>query len=395
MNYVFILAILSVLILSFFLKASLLSNKGWVEMDSIHHLSMGLWVKQNCGLPDIIARYNQNEKYTYPPLLHIIISKFPEKKMWYAQFLGPVCDFAIGLMIGIYAGHDFGWTIAWIAVTSYAFTPYLFSAYIGASAEALAVTFLAFSLFILSLALNAQLSIQFPLVILSASGISAVILTHRSTTEALLAIVLVESIGLHQLIFVEATILGLIFSLTLLRGRLIVNLADQFRMIQLFALDKSKVYTRLLRSGKFLDFIEMVWEPRSVFVNFPLVIFIPMVFYLKLINISPFLFYWMLSLLILYVSWIPGKGLRRLGAIGPPLSIMVAEIASKVPWVLFFIFISVASALTLKYVHTIKPRKQFVSDKLIEACEFLKTIETCRSGTSYSYEQVVQFTVLH
>lgn len=370
--YVFFALSIMILAGQFTAKFALFSNDRWIKSDSLYHLTIAREIRRQGKLPAKIERFLLHEDYSYPPLFHRLLSLIPEKKQWESQLLGPVSDTLIGFAILAFVVQTFGWTLAIISIVVYSLSPYSLTSYLGAVPEPLANLFLVVSMFSSFLFLfTSGILTEFALGIISTVCMCAVFLTHRSTTQSLIAILISEFLGTRSILFLVFPVIGAILALSILGQRETRNVKDHLKFIVFSAKYHFRLYSHLLRNRNFVQAIKEIWNPMSVALNFPIIFLIPL-FYANLNSeLYLLLVLWALGSIVIYLCWIVGFGYRHLGSAVPALSILVAINTRSEPVVLASVLVVMALVFLMKYYYLFRKETMLVNSDYMDACNFL------------------------
>lgn len=342
----------------------------WVGSDSLYHLFIAKEIRRLGHLPTTIDRFLVEETYTYPPLHHLLISVIPERWDAQSQKLGYVYDAITSLAIGLATYYSFGWIASILAVVIYFASPFSTNAYLGASPVPLGILFV--TLFAL---VSASISPSGGSSVVLFIGISTVlvcgaVLSHRSSTQTMFALVVSETIYLHTLEFLVPLVAGLALAALVMRRRFYIQIADHVRFLRGLAELQMNIYSNLWKQREFRRILaEHLW-PRTVVINFPLLLFLPAFFFLKG-STAGFLLVWVIGVLAIYLLWLPGRGYRQLGSAVPPLCILSAWLAVTFPVTAIGVVGIPLALAAAKYITLVRPGKMFVSENYLSACEFL------------------------
>lgn len=296
------------------LRSSLLIRFEWVGKDTFYHLLISRQIRNRGGMPRLVDRFVEPEHYDYPPLLHVALSKIPERWHRKAQFLGPLADLGAAIIVYLFCLDVAGPDAALIAVALYSFTPFAvdLSFYLGprSVANLLLVVCMVSSYYTIGM-----LSLL-PLVV-SLGAASLVLLTQRLAVQSLVASLAAVAIAsgdpapllILAAAFPVAVLISRGFYVTVLKGHI-----DFVRVMGSRLLDRE---TRKEQASPVLDI-------KLIAFNLPSLAFLALLL-LDPIPSTPVLTFalaWAIGLLVMSALWVFGEGYRHMANASTPLAII-------------------------------------------------------------------------
>ncbi|MDG7011410.1 MAG: hypothetical protein JRN57_04750 [Nitrososphaerota archaeon] len=366
----FVLLLAGVTLATFAVRASFISGGRWVKGDSLYHLAIARETRRLGHLPATIDRFILPETYAYPPLHHLIISRIPGRWDLQTQKVGFAYDALTTFAVG-YAGYALGgWEAGLVAPLVYVLSPFPLTSCLATSPQPLGVFFVAaFALSAASLP-SAPGSAFLPLFVLSGAAAAGAMLSHRSTSQALIPLAAAESLAYGPLDFVGPLLLGSLIALLLFRERFLAQVREHVKFVVLQGGHQLNVLSGLLKQRRFARALEVHFMPRVVAANFPLVVLVPLL--LLFVPGAPlYLLLWAAGVIAMYLLWLPGRGYRHLAAAVPALSLLSAWAIGASPLAAVPL-IGVPLALSAaKYLRTVRRGKIFLTSQSLSACAAL------------------------
>jgi hypothetical protein len=365
--YIKIIIITVMFILSVIIRSYLLVRYKWVGSDSFYNFIVAKEIRKNKSLPNTIKIFKIPEEYDYPPFLHILLSFFDDKFYQKLQYLSPICDLIIGIIILYISFILFNIDIAIIATSIYFFTPMSFDISYSLTARTFGNLFLVIAIssliifFIHGIYIAIIISIIFSILVL---------ITHRLTTQSLVFCLIIFSIGLHSVIPIFIIIVSIIFSMVVTKGFYLKVIKGHFDFVKVLG---SRLFNPKSRS----ELHNILPSPVEIIFNMPIIILLPVLFLTICQNNIRYFDIWGISLVILSFIWIFGQGIRHLSNSIPAFAICIAVWTVQSEQIIISILIIFISLLFLliKIYRMEKFRflGNIITKDMLSAFEYIKT----------------------
>lgn len=349
------------------LRASLLLKYKWTGKDSFYHLMVGEIIQQDRALPKTIDRFVEPEVYSYPPLLHILISAFPRRLHRALQWLSPVSDGVMAFVLFAVCDPIFGDVPALLITGLYLFSPYAVDISFSFGPRSLAN--LLFFISFLS-TYGAVVDGSLLCTAIAVISTSSVLLLHRLTTQSLLVTIIVLFIVSLSPIPLIILIASVALSVLLTGGFYVKVLKGHLSFIV-------ELTRRIGREG----FNPQLALPSPAFLlfNVPLlVLIIPALLWPvpggSLYNAA---LVCSIGLVVLSVIWIWGEGMRHLSNAVPLLAIVagvwtyghsLAELA-----ILLLVISAVVSVYKLRRIASMASMAMVLPRDVMTALDYIRT----------------------
>lgn len=351
----------------------LLYRHGWVGKDTFYHFIVAESIKRKGFPPRTIDQFVIPEQYDYPPLLHVILSRFDKEHYRRLQYLSPVSDIITGIVIYLFSYHHLGVQVALIAAFIYFVTPFVFDNAFSLNPRSLANLFLVLSLFSWY---NFYMSDGILWLILSILCSTLVLLSHRLTIQCWG--VLLISLSLWTGSWVPIGILATTVAVTVLltKGYYLTVIQGHVAFVHEFG---RKFFDRNARAERAPAFPSVQY----VGFNLPLLLVIPLflIYPLQIQDtLSQFMLVWVGSLVVLSIAWVFGEGIRHMICAVPAMAILWAS------WIVqnnFYLILVPLGGLSLVFLWYKIARLErnpdisgIVSEDLMEAFNYINTHRT-------------------
>lgn len=300
--YIWILLII-IFMMAILLRSYLLIKYKWVGKDTFYNLIVAKIIRTKNTIPKSIDCFIMPETYSYPPLLHILLSKFDSKMHNNLQYIGVFFDILTGLLIFSFCFFVFDLNVAVIACTLYLFTPMTIDSSFSLGPRSPSNFFMVASLMSLVTYYLTEFTIA---IYISTVFASFVLLTHRLATQSLIFSMVAISIWYHSIIPISIIIMSLVLSIIVTKGYYIRVLIGHIDFIKVFSSKIIKKQTRKEMNGIFPKPINFIY-------NLPIFILFVMSWpVLKDDSAITFFYIVGISLTILSLIWIFGEGVRHM-----------------------------------------------------------------------------------
>ncbi|OGI12561.1 hypothetical protein A3K64_01495 [Candidatus Micrarchaeota archaeon RBG_16_36_9] len=351
--------IILILLITFFLRVFLLIKNKWVGNDTFAYATYALEFKKKGHMIKIPDQMKPPYNDFVPQLFTAFLSLFPKKSYRYLQYLSPLLDLIIIILLYNFSLTFFGETAALIASFAYAITPIAVYSCFALGPRTFSNLFL--TLAMLSLFFYFNGSSIFLLLFFISSAI--ILLSHRLTTQSLVTLTLAGSIAFSNVIPILALVAAAIFWLVTLRGTYVKILKTHYEKLSNYA-----------KRGSYRDGKIKFESPIRLFSSFPFILFL--IGYLIIFGSfnQLFLEVWFFSILALSFLWVLGDGFRYLDNAIFPGSILIGISVLKVPFpeLVFFVFALISFGGVLKLIQTYQASHNAIKPGFIECCKFVR-----------------------
>ena len=292
------------LLAGFLLRSYLILRFGWAGKDTYYHLTIARSIQVSGRLPDVVDRFAEPEVYDYPPLLHVILSRFPEAWHQRLQFLGPLSDTLAALVVYLFCLDVAGGNVALAAVAIYSFTPFNLETSFGLGPRPVANLLMVVCLVSAFYAITAPSLLPLAVALLSAA---LVLLTQRLAVQSLAAVLVAEAVVFSDLLPLVILVGAFPLALMLSRGLYLRVLRGHIAFIRVMG-------GRLLDPEKRKEQSSPLLDVKAIAFNLPALLFVPLLV-LSPLPWTPLLAYaiaWMAGLLVLSAAWVFGEGYRHM-----------------------------------------------------------------------------------
>jgi hypothetical protein len=363
--FVLLLLILSV---GFILRAALILKYGWAGKDTFYHYLISKEIRREKRLPKTVDRFIEPEQYDYPPLLHFLLSKVPER--WYkgVQLFAPFTDILAALFIFIFCLINFDPPVALIAVAIYCFTPFAIDISFSMGPRVIANLLLIICL--ISTYYAVESFTMFSIIVATISA-ALVLLTQRLAVQSLVAVLTVVMVVWSTFTPIIVLIIAFFLAMLLSRGFYLTVLRGHIDFVKVMG-------SRLMDSEKRKVQPSPILDLKAITFNLPIIFILPLTF-IQLIDWSSliiFLFTWVISLLVLSALWIFGEGYRHMANSVAPLAIIGGAWAVQSgDYKIIIGFISISLVLSLYKVYRLDKMRQLgivVTSDVLDAFRFIR-----------------------
>ena len=366
-EYAILIVIPLIFITAFFLRSYLLLKYKWVGKDSFYHFIVAQEIRKNKSLPKVINRFIVPEKYSYPPLLHLVLSFFPEKYHSVAQYLGPISDIGCGVTIFFFCSYVLSLKIAIMATALYLFTPMTIDDSFSFAPRSFANWFMVISL--LSL-FHYLLYGSVATFIGSIIFATLVLLTHRLTTQSLIFVILAFFIAFRLFAPLWIIALAVLLAVTFTKGYYLRVISGHIDFLKVFG---KKVLNRASRK----EMPSLFPNPVFLLFNMPIFIILP-IFFFHYNNASlGFFIIWGSSLTVLSFIYILGEGIRHMRNAIPAFSIVtVLSLVNSQNYIILFIFMGLSLIFSIYKIHRIEKLSELgniTSPEMIKGFNYIKS----------------------
>jgi len=349
------------------IRSYLLLKYKWVGKDSFYHFIVAQRIRRDKSLPKTIDRFVVPEEYSYPPLLHLVLSFVPKKYHSVAQYLGPLSDMGCGATIFFFCLYVFSLKIAIIVTTLYLFTPMTIDDSFSLSPRSFANWFMLISLISLFYCLSYGSIAAF---ISSTIFAALVLLTHRLTTQSLIFTIFALAIAFHSFtplwIITVAVLLALVFT----KGYYFRVISGHIDFLKLFG-------KKLLNGTSRREMPSLFPNPVLLLFNMPIFVVLPLFFFHYNNALPEFFIIWGLSLTVLSFIYILGEGLRHMRNAIPAFSIVaVLSLVNSQNYILLFIFMGISLLFSIYKIYRMEKMPELgniTSPEMIEGFDYVKS----------------------
>jgi len=292
------------LAVGFYLRAYLLTKYRYVGKDTFYHLVVSQIMRKEGRIPKKIDQFVVPEEYDYPPLFHLLLSRFDKRYHERLQILSPVFDILTAVVIYTFCAYTQNHFIAFAATMIYLVTPFTLDTSYNLGPRSMANLFLVLSITTLIIYTNGNSLIALGISIVSAT---MVLLTHRLTTQSLVFVLLSCSVVTKALLPILVIILAILLSIVVTKGGYLNVLKGHLKFITTFG--KKTIHQPVLKT------ISTAFSsPIYVLFNIPIIIFIiPFLLTPTSGNgVYSLILIWAFALTILSILWIMGEGIRHM-----------------------------------------------------------------------------------
>lgn len=333
-----LIVFLLVLIIGFFIRSYLILKYRWVGKDTFYHFIVAKTIQENGFPPDHIEKFVKPENYNYPPVFHLFLSLFNERKYQKLQILSPFADILTSIAVFLFCNAYFSFQVAIISTALYILTPFVLDNAYSFNPRSFANLFFVLAVFS---CINMVILNSITFFALSVIFSVLVLLLHRLTTQCLYAVLIVFAFGLHSFLPGIVFLLSVLTAILMTKGFYLTVLRGHLAFISEFG---HKVFDDKKRD----ELPPFFPDPKQLIFNMPILPAILLWFYypLNLQNplVSSFLI-WVLILTVLSVIWIIGEGIRHMICSVPAFSILIALIVTFYQLYSILLFIIIISVL--------------------------------------------------
>lgn len=354
----------AIFVLGFINRAFHLFRHPWVRKDTFSHLWIAREIRKSQKFPKEIWGYPYARPNNFPPFPNIILALWPEKYHKKLQYIGPCMDLIIGLIILAGCLPAFGLNVSIIALSLYFFTPMSRDNYISLGSRAFGSTFMICTLFSLFIFYSTTWP---PVLVIASIFASLVFLTHRTTLQSMVVVLIAIAIGLRSFSPLLVLVTGFLFAVLFTKGFYLKILKGHLHFV---AVTAKKVF----KPGTRGELTAIYPNPILYFFNVPMLVLIPFYFLPQGNLTMDFFWLWGFSLLGLSVLWIFGDGYHHLSSGIIPFAVLTAVwlVNSGAYWILSGLLVVCMGFTTIKIWRLEKENSNFVSDDLLSAFKWLK-----------------------
>jgi len=339
-------------------------------VDTYYHLTAAKQIWNERKIPINLNSFLIKGTYSYPPLLHLIISPFVGKqKIFPARFIGIIFDFSSIILLYYVIGQTLGYEVALIASLVYAMTPINIIESFSVTPRPLGWFFL--NVFLLTTFFSIS-NFSILLLMISVSSVIGILLSHKMATQSLFFISL--SMGVIFLIIDYQVSFFILSSLTLgIASTMIVSKGFYKKILY----GHIVILRYFFRQGN-IEGEKKFGNPIQILQRIPWLILFPIVFlfndFIDFTSQNSFLIIWGMFFLIIPILWKFGDNYRYLVYGIIPLSVIFSEMILKLDYTVLVIIIS--SLLTLcffrlAYFFKINKTHRIISKDLLSCFSYV------------------------
>lgn len=363
---------IAVFAIAIILRTYLLAKYKWVGIDTFYHFVVARIIRNEKNIPESIDCFIVPEKYSYPPLLHIILSMFDTKKHQRLQYISPFADILSGLIIFLFCLNLFNLEVATFASALYLFTPITVDGSFSLGPRSLANLFFNASILSLSYYYFTGMNIAAYVSMLFSA---LLILTHRLTTQSLIFSMMAVSVGFHSLVPIYILISSVIISVIFTRGFYLRVLKGHIDFVKIFG-------KKLIHKESRKEMTSIFPKPINFFFNMPIFLLFMSTWMLpKSTIILKFFFVVSLSLTILSFIWIFGEGTRHMSNAISSFAILISVYlvnSSEYKFSILLVIICILISLFFTIYKIIRIEKMLnlgniTTNKMLEGFEYIRS----------------------
>jgi len=283
---------------AFIFRSFFIIKYKWFGSDTFRNFRHAKEIKSLGKIPNQSPQLIGDINYGFPPLLAYLLSFIDKKYYQKSQYLSPAFDILSAILgyLFIYKITN-SLDIAIIASFIYLFSPLLIYQSVSLNTRQPANFFAILSIYFLYQMLNSSdqniLILNF---LLSSIMASIVPLLNRVTLQSLYVTILASSIFFKSILPTAVIVVSIIFSIIVTKKYILKCFVEHFRIIKAHFYVPSDSYSPIKLIASILK-----WFPFIVFFPFLLI-------NSKFTQLEIFLFVWFISILLLSVFWIFGRG---------------------------------------------------------------------------------------